>query len=286
MNKRKGKELCNRTACQTDRDVRWYNAIEDAWYCGKCASLINIGARDSGQQRFIFDVGEYGNSKIIDVVRQFGWRLVHICALSELTHSKDRFCDKLEDKLEWHSVLSNTEYFFAKLQECWIIIEQSEYGLKYLMVTGDKEIMKIINMNFLGCDKLISKQLLMVDIIENESGFELVKSHGVQKQFKNMQSLANYTYSISGTIPEPKLRKVGKPLKANIPSSNMRMSEGTLTRICDGSVRGIICSLTPNSYTKEHHNQNRSIGCGLTGHILFTDDFEHSDDSEEDGRNC
>jgi hypothetical protein len=37
----KGEELCNRTACQTDRRVSYYNKTMQAWYCVKCARLIN-----------------------------------------------------------------------------------------------------------------------------------------------------------------------------------------------------------------------------------------------------
>lgn len=37
----KGVELCNRTACQTAHDVNYYNKVMRAWYCVRCARLIN-----------------------------------------------------------------------------------------------------------------------------------------------------------------------------------------------------------------------------------------------------
>lgn len=46
--KRKGIELCNRTACQTDHNVIMYNATMQAWYCVRCARLINDSANQSG----------------------------------------------------------------------------------------------------------------------------------------------------------------------------------------------------------------------------------------------
>jgi len=39
----KGQELCNRTACQTGRNVIYYNHSTKAYYCPKCARLINNG---------------------------------------------------------------------------------------------------------------------------------------------------------------------------------------------------------------------------------------------------
>ena len=37
----KGTELCNRTACQTDRRVSFWNKTMGAWYCTRCARAIN-----------------------------------------------------------------------------------------------------------------------------------------------------------------------------------------------------------------------------------------------------
>ena len=37
----KGEELCNRTACQSGRNVAFYNKTMDAWYCARCSKLIN-----------------------------------------------------------------------------------------------------------------------------------------------------------------------------------------------------------------------------------------------------
>lgn len=42
----KGVELCNRTACQTSHRVSYYNKTMQAWYCVKCARLINDASRD------------------------------------------------------------------------------------------------------------------------------------------------------------------------------------------------------------------------------------------------
>ena len=42
--KTKGKELCNRTACQTDENVYMFNATMDAYYCVDCATAINKGS--------------------------------------------------------------------------------------------------------------------------------------------------------------------------------------------------------------------------------------------------
>ena len=39
----KGIEKCNRTACQTGRSVFMYNHSTQAYYCVKCARLINDG---------------------------------------------------------------------------------------------------------------------------------------------------------------------------------------------------------------------------------------------------
>ena len=39
----KGIELCNRTACQTARNVIMWNHSTKAYYCVKCARLINDG---------------------------------------------------------------------------------------------------------------------------------------------------------------------------------------------------------------------------------------------------
>jgi hypothetical protein len=43
----KGIELCNRTACQTNHNVMFYNKTMHAWYCVKCARLINDASRDN-----------------------------------------------------------------------------------------------------------------------------------------------------------------------------------------------------------------------------------------------
>jgi hypothetical protein len=40
----KGNELCNRTACQTARNVFMWNHSTKAYYCVQCARLINSGA--------------------------------------------------------------------------------------------------------------------------------------------------------------------------------------------------------------------------------------------------
>jgi len=37
----KGEELCNRTACQSGRNVAFYNKTMRAWYCARCSKLIN-----------------------------------------------------------------------------------------------------------------------------------------------------------------------------------------------------------------------------------------------------
>jgi hypothetical protein len=42
----KGQELCNRTVCQTDRNVTYFNETMGAWYCVKCARAINDGSRN------------------------------------------------------------------------------------------------------------------------------------------------------------------------------------------------------------------------------------------------
>jgi len=39
----KGQELCNRTACQTGRNVFMWNHSTRAYYCVRCARLINDG---------------------------------------------------------------------------------------------------------------------------------------------------------------------------------------------------------------------------------------------------
>ena len=43
----KGKKhgLCNRTACQSPDNIVWYNSGTYAYYCPKCAKLINNGGR-------------------------------------------------------------------------------------------------------------------------------------------------------------------------------------------------------------------------------------------------
>ena len=38
---KKGIDLCNRTACQTPINVFYFNNVTDAFYCDKCAELIN-----------------------------------------------------------------------------------------------------------------------------------------------------------------------------------------------------------------------------------------------------
>ena len=42
----KGIDLCNRTACQTDKGVYMFNKTMDAFYCARCAELINDGCKD------------------------------------------------------------------------------------------------------------------------------------------------------------------------------------------------------------------------------------------------
>jgi len=44
----KGVDLCNRTACQTDKGVFMWNETMRAFYCFKCARLINDGAGELG----------------------------------------------------------------------------------------------------------------------------------------------------------------------------------------------------------------------------------------------
>ena len=46
----KGKKygLCNRTACQSPKDIVWYFSGTNAYYCPKCARLINDGCRTLG----------------------------------------------------------------------------------------------------------------------------------------------------------------------------------------------------------------------------------------------
>lgn len=44
----KGQELCNRTACQTGRNVFMWNTSTKAYYCVKCARAINDGCRNLG----------------------------------------------------------------------------------------------------------------------------------------------------------------------------------------------------------------------------------------------
>jgi len=55
----KGEELCNRTACQTNKGVSFYNKTMDAWYCVKCARLINDANRDNPLCRFDEDRNYY-----------------------------------------------------------------------------------------------------------------------------------------------------------------------------------------------------------------------------------
>lgn len=42
----KGQELCNRTACQTGRNVFMWNYSTKAYYCVRCARLINDACRN------------------------------------------------------------------------------------------------------------------------------------------------------------------------------------------------------------------------------------------------
>ena len=46
--KRKGIELCNRSACQTEIGVMYFNKNRDAWYCVRCARMINDSSNQSG----------------------------------------------------------------------------------------------------------------------------------------------------------------------------------------------------------------------------------------------
>jgi len=58
----KGDTLCNRTACQTDHGVFMWNKTMRAFYCYRCARLINDSAGDLGplcvedpQRKFEYD---------------------------------------------------------------------------------------------------------------------------------------------------------------------------------------------------------------------------------------
>ncbi len=47
----KGTDLCNRSACQSPVNVFFFNKTMDAFYCDKCADLINRGPIDAGNEQ-------------------------------------------------------------------------------------------------------------------------------------------------------------------------------------------------------------------------------------------
>jgi late competence protein required for DNA uptake (superfamily II DNA/RNA helicase) len=65
----KGVELCNRTACQTDVRVSFWNATMGAWYCVKCARLIN----DNGGELCKLDPDRHYYEKNIKHQQNISW---------------------------------------------------------------------------------------------------------------------------------------------------------------------------------------------------------------------
>lgn len=51
----KGIELCNRTACQTSANVVFWNVSMKAYYCVKCARMINDGSASLGYTLCVID---------------------------------------------------------------------------------------------------------------------------------------------------------------------------------------------------------------------------------------
>lgn len=70
---KKGQELCNRTACQTGRRVFMINYSHKAYYCVKCARLINDACRNRDRLLCEFDEAKMEYEKNAKVKLGMSW---------------------------------------------------------------------------------------------------------------------------------------------------------------------------------------------------------------------